>query len=209
MRMRWFVLGGFAMLLAGCCYPNIQLGRSGGPSSFNDVAAEQEAIRYASVPGAFNTKIQVRNAVAIAIGESWLYTAGRNWHPEMPDRTDGGECCNVDADKPNPDPNRPHMPADRGLWQISATYFGPTAWRCATTDQEADNPPVAAVHAKCIYDLKGGGDAGWNAWDAWTKGASKLWAAYYSGTIQGWHSVATTVDQFCRTANPHPAWCDR
>ena len=148
-------------------------------------AGEQLSITGAmesAYEGGFRTEEQLLTATSVAIAESSLYTALRNWHPEFGNQPAGTQ---LGVTGPGSvyaaDGSQSH--ADRGLFQINS-YWWP-----AISDATADDPVQAA---RTTFFLTSGG-TNFDAWHTYTSGeAQRHWDAPYNG----WPALRPLVQLF-------------
>ena len=140
----------------------------------------QETVKIAYQAG-FTTEKSLVSAVSVAIAESQLFSAARNWQPKA------GYRPSTDAILVKGPPsvwfdNR-QMQSDRGLWQISSK-----AWP-QYPDSVTDNPEKAAAVALVLSE--GGTD--FSAWDSYRFGTAQR---HFDRARGGWPAVRPVVRAF-------------
>lgn len=129
----------------------------------------------------FRTEEQLLPAIATAIAESSLWTAARNWKPELGYRAPF-EPVLVDRPESAWSEGR-QMHSDRGLWQISSR-----AWS-VYGDHITDDPRRAARATFVVS--KGGTD--FFLWDSFVGGRAQL---HYDRSVAGWPPLRPIVQDF-------------
>jgi hypothetical protein len=145
-----------------------------------------QVMHYAYAAG-FQSENQLLTATAIAISESGLFSAARNWHPEKGFRPIA-DVITVKGPK-SVWSNGGQMHSDRGIWQIASFWFP------EYSDVVVDSPQIAAIIA---FNLsKSGTD--FQGWDSYkSHNAQKLFDQPYDG----WPALRPIVKRFLSRVNP-------
>ena len=146
-------------------------------------------VMQAAYAAGFQSEDQLVAATAIAISESGLWSAARNWHPEQGYRP-AADLITVKGPSIVWSIGR-QMHSDRGLWQI--TSF----WYPQYSDEVVDNPKMAAVFA---YDLSQGG-TNFYFWDSYLDQLAQI---HYDQPFDGWPAIRPLVKRFLLKAQPIP-----
>jgi hypothetical protein len=159
------------------------------PSTLDgDRLVVSQVIQYAYAAG-FQSEDQLVAATAIAISESGLFSAARNWHPEKGFRP-VSDVITVKGPK-NVWSNGGQMHSDRGIWQIASHWFP------EYSDVVADSPQISAIIA---FNLSKGG-IDFEGWDSYKNhNAQKLFDRPYDG----WPAVRPIVKRFLLRVRPPP-----
>lgn len=142
-----------------------------------------------SYAAGFQSEEQLVAATAVAISESGLWTAARNWHPEKGYRP-ATDIITVKGPSIAWS-NGQQMHSDRGLWQIASF------WYPQYSDAVADNPKMAAIFA---YELSGGG-TNFIYWDSYAGQRAQI---HFDQPFDGWPAVRPLVKRFLLKAQSAP-----
>jgi hypothetical protein len=183
--MRRFSVASLALVLvmafgvASCArLPRSSSGSPAKPSVAKQLTVAQ-AIALAYKAG-FRTEGKLTAVVSIAVAESSLRTAARNWHPEYGFRPAGTRLgVTGPATAWNASRTRQHH-SDRGLWQISSR------WWPQYTDAQTDDPTSAA---RLVFAISKGG-ADFSKWDAYKYGSAKQ---HFDQARNGWPAIRPKV----------------
>ena len=137
----------------------------------------QEVIRVAYDAG-FTTEDSLVGAVSVAIAESQLFSAARNWQPKLGYRP-ASDLITVKGPQSVWFDGR-QMQSDRGLWQISSM-----AWP-EYSDSMADDPASAAAIAFVLS--QSGSD--FSLWDSYRSGKAQ---SHMDKATGGWPAVRPLV----------------
>jgi hypothetical protein len=157
-----------------------------------------ETMEFAYEAG-FHREEQVLAMVGMAIAESGLWTAARNWKPNQGYRP-ASDVIGVEGPPEawSPDHHQ-QMHSDRGVWQISSVW-----WR-QYPDTATDDPEQAAQAA--YRASKRGTD--FLAWDSFASGRAQR---HYDEPYDGWPSLRPLVKAFLKgkastteSASPEPS----
>jgi TPR repeat protein/peptidoglycan/xylan/chitin deacetylase (PgdA/CDA1 family) len=152
------------------------------PSTY---AGKQASLEYAMnvlYAAGFHTEEQLLGGLGIAIGESDLWTAARNWQPQWGWRAQT-DVIGVRGPNATWSKDKRQMHSDRGMFQISS-YWWPKI-----SDEEADDPPLAAAD---IFNLsKGGTD--FSIWDSFRSGRAQ---SHFDKPFSGWPALRPIVRHF-------------
>jgi TPR repeat protein/peptidoglycan/xylan/chitin deacetylase (PgdA/CDA1 family) len=152
------------------------------PSTY---AGKQVSLEYAMnvlYAAGFHTEEQLLGGLGIAIGESDLWTAARNWQPQWGWRAQT-DVIGVRGPNATWSKDKRQMHSDRGMFQISS-YWWPNI-----SDAEADDPPLAAAD---IFDLsKDGTD--FSIWDSYRSGRAQ---SHFDKPFSGWPALRPIVRNF-------------
>lgn len=129
----------------------------------------------------FNQEELLVPAAGVAIAESGLFTAARNWHPEKGYRA-ADEIITVKG-PPEVWRNGRQMHSDRGVWQIASF------WHAHHLDSETDDPMQCARFA---FDISLGG-TDFSAWGSYTGGRAQK---HFDHFQDGWQAVRPVVRRF-------------
>jgi hypothetical protein len=133
----------------------------------------------------FRTKDKLLAAVAVAVAESGLWTASRNWKPELGYRPATDKILVPGPPGAWTADQRQQMHADRGLWQISS-YWWPSV-----NDTTTDDPRRAA--ARVLLVSRGGVD--FSSWSSYSSGRAQK---HFDQAVDGWPPLRQLVEQFLR-----------
>jgi hypothetical protein len=136
----------------------------------------------AAYDAGFRSEDTLLTAVAVAIGESGLWTAARNWKPEYGFRPASDEIGVRGPSSVWSEDGR-QIHSDRGLWQLSS-YWWPDF-----TDSVSDNPVAAARIAFVLSDS--GSD--FCLWDSYAYGSAQR---HYDEAYKGWPPLRPIVEAF-------------
>jgi hypothetical protein len=138
-------------------------------------------VMQAAYAAGFQNEDQLVAATSIAISESGLWSAARNWHPERGYRP-ATDLITVKGPSIAWSNGR-QMHSDRGLWQIA------TFWYPQYSDAVADSPKMSAVFA---YELSLGG-ANFTYWDSYAGQRAQI---HYDKPHEGWPAIRPLVKRF-------------
>jgi Lysozyme like domain len=138
----------------------------------------------------FSSEEQLVAGTAIAIAESGLYVAARNWHPEKGYRPTTDIISVKGPAEVWRDGRQLH--SDRGVWQV-ASY-----WHSYYADSETDDPARAAAIA---YQLSAGG-TDFNLWTSFVYGSAQQ---HFDQSYQGWPALRPLVKRFLAYQGSRPA----
>jgi hypothetical protein len=155
------------------------------PSTLTGVRLTIDDVIDAAYSAGFCTETQLLAAVSIAIAESSLWTAARNWKPENGLRPES-DFIGVQG-PPEAWVDGRQMHSDRGLWQISS--FTWTNY----SDQVSDDPMRAAEAA---FALSAGG-TDFSIWDSFLRGGAQR---LYDRSHDGWPALRPIVQAFLSAA---------
>ena len=137
----------------------------------------------------FQSEDQLVAATAVAISESGLWSAARNWHPEKGYRP-ATDLITVKGPSTVWSNGR-QMHSDRGIWQIA------TFWYPQYSDAVADNPKMAAIFA---YELSEGG-TNFTYWNSYLDKRAQI---LFDQPFDGWPALRPLVKRFLLRAQPMP-----
>lgn len=137
----------------------------------------------------FQSEEQLVAATAIAIGESGLWSAARNWHPDRGYRP-ATDLITVKGPSIAWSNGR-QMHSDRGIWQIASF------WYPQYSDAVADSPQMAAVF---VFELSQGG-ANFTYWDSYVGQRAQK---HYDQPFDGWPAIRPLAKRFLLKAEPIP-----
>jgi hypothetical protein len=140
----------------------------------------EEVMRVAYSAG-FTTEDQLLPAVAVAIAESQLFSAARNWQPQKgyrPASDEIGVLGPLDAWAGNR-----QMHSDRGIWQIASKPWS------NYPDSATDDPRKAAAAAFLLS--RGGFD--FSIWDSFRAGRAQK---HYDQAFAGWPALRPLIRSF-------------
>ena len=146
-------------------------------------------VMQAAYAAGLQSEDQLVSATAIAISESGLWSAARNWHPERGYRP-ATDLIAVNG-PPTVWSNGRQMHSDRGLWQITSY------WYPQYSDAVADNPQMAAIF---VYELSQGG-TNFTYWDSYAGQRAQM---HFDQPFDGWPAVRPLVKRFLLRAQPMP-----
>jgi hypothetical protein len=155
------------------------------PSTLTGVRLTIEDVMVAAYAAGFCTETQLLAAVSIAIAESSLWSAARNWKPENGFRP-ASDYIGVQG-PPEAWVDGRQMHSDRGLWQISSLSWS------TYTDHDSDDPMRAAEAA---FALSAGG-TNFSIWDSFLRGGAQR---LYDRSHDGWPALRPIVQAFLSTA---------
>jgi hypothetical protein len=159
------------------------------PSTLTGKKMRISQVMQIAYAAGFQNEDQLVAATAIAISESGLWSAARNWHPEKGYRPATDQ---ITVEGPSIAwSNGRQMHSDRGLWQI-ASY-----WYPQYSDTVADNPQMSAVFA---YELSQAG-ANFSYWDSYLGQRAQL---HYDKSYDGWPALRPLVKRFILNVQPLP-----
>ena len=137
----------------------------------------------------FQSEEQLITATAVAISESGLWSAARNWHPEKGYRP-ATDLITVKGPSIVWSNGR-QMHSDRGIWQVASF------WYPQYSDAVTDNPKMSAIFA---YELSEGG-TNFTYWNSYMgQRAQKL----FDQPFDGWPALRPLVKRFLLRAQPAP-----
>ena len=151
------------------------------PSTFAGRQLAVEDVVKIAYDAGFREEEQLLAAVAMAMAESSLWSAARNWKPERGYRPESDEITVMGP--PEAWLDRRQMHSDRGLWQISSwswSHFG---------DVVTDDPRASAVVV--FYISSGGTD--FSAWDSFKSGDA---ISHFDAPFRGWPALRPIVQAF-------------
>ena len=142
-----------------------------------------------SYAAGFQSEEQLVAATAIAISESGLWSAARNWHPEQ-------------GYRPAADPitvegpsiawsNGQQIHSDRGIWQFASF------WHPQYSDAVVDDPKIAAILA---YELSEGG-TNFTLWESYSNQSAQV---LFDQPFDGWPALRPLVKRFLLKVRPLP-----
>jgi hypothetical protein len=139
-------------------------------------------VARAAYNAGFRSEDTLLTAVAVAISESGLWTAARNWKPEYGFRQASDE---IGVRGPSEVWSRDgrQMHSDRGLWQLSS-YRWPEF-----TDSVSDDPVAAAKTAFVISES----GANFCPWDSYSFGSAQR---HYDEAHKGWPPLRPIIEAF-------------
>lgn len=152
----------------------------GGPIYPSHQATYNEVLTAAQNAG-FVTEAQLLATLAIAVSESSLWTADRNFHKEYGLRP-ASDVIGVKGSSDMWVGDRQYN-SDRGLWQISS-YWWPQF-----TDLQCDTPAKAALAMWAISQH----GTNFNPWDPYKAGTAQK---HYDTAFDGWPALRPIVRQF-------------
>lgn len=135
--------------------------------------------------GGFTTEDQLLAAVGLAMAESGMWTAARNWKPEQGYR-DASAMIGIKGPSEVWSDDGRQMHSDRGIWQISSLWWADYA------DSIVDDPAQAAAVA---FNVSGGG-CDFTPWNSFTSGMAQK---HYDEPFDGWPALRPVVRQFLAT----------
>ena len=149
-----------------------------------------QAMQYLFDAG-FTTEAKLIGGMAVAIAESGLYTAARNWHPEQGYRSADDVITIKGPAEVWRDGAQLH--SDRGLCQI-ASY-----WHSFFPDAATDD---AGQCASIAYQISAGG----TDFKIWTSFASGIAQTHFDHSFDGWPALRPLVRRFLnyQASNPLP-----
>lgn len=150
-------------------------------SSLEGVQLTIDDILVIAYEAGFRTEEQLLPALATAIAESSLWTAARNWKPELGYRPVFEPVLVIGPEGAWRDGQQMH--ADRGLWQLSSR-----AW--PQFGDHITDDPMRAARATFIVS-EGGTD--FFAWDSFLGGRAQL---HYDRSVHGWPPLRPIVQEF-------------
>ena len=151
------------------------------PSTLTGTRLTIEETLEAAYAAGFCTEPQLLAALSIAIAESSLWSAARNWKPENGFR-DVNEYIGVQGPAEAWLDGR-QMHSDRGLWQISSHSWPDYS------DRIVDDPFAAAEAA---FSLSEGG-TNFVLWDSFVRGGAQR---HYDRAHDGWPALRPIVQGF-------------
>jgi hypothetical protein len=155
------------------------------PSTLTGDRVAIDVVINAAYAAGFCTETQLLAAVSIAIAESSLWTAARNWKPENGFRP-RSDYIGVQGPAEAWDGGR-QMHSDRGLWQISSFTWS------NYSDQVSDDPMRAA---EAVFALSAGG-TDFSIWDSFVRGGAQR---LYDRSHDGWPALRPIVQAFLSAA---------
>lgn len=159
------------------------------PSTLTGKKMRISQVMQVAYAAGFQNEDQLVAATAIAISESGLWSAARNWHPEKGYRP-ATDHITVKG-PPIAWSSGRQMHSDRGLWQIASF------WYPQYSDAVADSPQMAAVFA---YELSKSG-ADFTYWDSYLGQRAQL---HFDSSYDGWPAVRPLVKRFLLSVQPMP-----
>jgi tetratricopeptide (TPR) repeat protein len=133
----------------------------------------------------FKSEETLRLAVAVAIGESGVWTATRNWKPDWGYRQCDDEITVIGPLSAWSD-DQCQMHSDRGLWQIASK------WWPQYLDGDTDDPKKAAA---AVFKIsKGGTD--FTAWDSYQSGYAQ---SLFDKSHDGWPALTPIVANYLQS----------
>jgi hypothetical protein len=151
------------------------------PSTLAGDRVTVDVILNVAYAAGFRTEDQLLAAASVAIAESSLWTAARNWHPEKGLRPATDVIAVTGPKEAWHDGRQLH--SDRGLWQIAT-------WAWAQYPDSVTDDPVAAAAAAFILS-RGGVD--FAIWDSYSSGRAQM---NYDGSVDGWPPLRPIVKRF-------------
>lgn len=127
---------------------------------------------------------------AVAIAESGLYSAARNWHPEKGYRA-ASDVITVKGPK-EVWRDGCQLHSDRGIWQIASF------WHAYFPDIEADNP---ALCARIAFQVSSAG-TDFRPWTSFASGAAQK---HFNRPYNGWPALGPQVRRFLAYQKVKPA----
>jgi hypothetical protein len=159
------------------------------PSTLSGKKLSILQVMQISYAAGFQSEEQLVAATAIAISESGLWSAARNWHPEQGNRP-ATDLITVKGPSIAWS-NGQQMHSDRGIWQIASF------WYPQYSDAVADNPKMAAIFA---YELSESG-TNFTYWDSYLGQRAQI---HFDRPFDGWPAVRPLVKRFLLKAQPLP-----
>ena len=159
------------------------------PSTLAGQKIRISQVMQAAYAAGFRNEDHLLAATAIAVSESGLWSAARNWHPEKGYRS-ATDHITVKG-PPIVWSGGRQMHSDRGLWQIASF------WYPQYSDAVADNPQMSAVFA---FELSQGG-ANFSYWDSYLGQRAQM---HYDTSYDGWPAIRPLVKRFLLNVQPLP-----
>lgn len=157
------------------------------PSTLTGTQLSIEEVMTIAYEAGFRSEDQLLPAVATAIAESSLWSAARNWKPELGYRpmTDAVLVTGPGAAW---DDGR-QMHADRGLWQLSSFTW-------ARYGDHVTDDPLRSAMAAFVVSKRG---TDFFAWDSFVGGRAQL---HYDRAVDGWPALRPIVQDFLHSIEP-------
>lgn len=159
------------------------------PSTLTGKKIRISQVMQVAYAAGFHNEDHLLAATAIAISESGLWSAARNWHPEKGYRP-ATDHITVKG-PPIAWSSGRQMHSDRGLWQIASF------WYPQYSDAVADSPQMSAVF---VYELSQGG-ANFSYWDSYLGQRAQM---HYDTSYDGWPALRPLVKRFLLNVQPVP-----
>jgi len=152
------------------------------PSTYTGQRTTIADIMKTAFDAGFQSEPKLLSAVAVAISESGLWTAARNWQPDRGYRPRRDK---IDVEGPRSawSDDKRQLHSDRGLWQISSF------WYPNYSDIEMDDPPTAAAAA---YEVSKSGTQ-FSSWDSYRSGYAQ---SLFDKSVDGWPALRPLVIEF-------------
>ena len=158
------------------------------PSTYAGERLTLEYLMNLAYTAGFHTEDQLLAVLGVAIGESDLWTAARNWHPELGFRK-ASDKIDIQGPAAAWSTDGRQMQSDRGLYQLSSQ------WWPNYTDAETDDPFTAMA---AFFDIsKQGTD--FMIWDSFRSGRAQN---QYDQPFKGWPALRPLVVDFLKRAAP-------
>jgi TPR repeat protein len=153
------------------------------PSTLAGRQVTIEGALTAAYAAGFSEEGQLLAAAGLAIAESGLWTAARNWKPEQGYRPASDVITVSGPDEAWSPDGTQQLHSDRGLWQISSL------WWSEHPDKVTDNPVEAAKIAFIVSEY--GTD--FLLWDSFKSGRAQR---HYDEPFDGWPPLRPIVRDF-------------
>jgi TPR repeat protein len=152
------------------------------PTTYTGKRVSVPSLVSTAFEAGFSSEEKLRMAVAVAVGESGLWTAARNWKPEW-----GFRQCDDDVTVTGPlsawSDDQCQMHSDRGLWQISSS------WWPQYSDRDTDDTKKAAS-ATFVLSKEG---TDFSMWDSYQSGYAQ---SLFDKSTDGWPALTPIVVNF-------------